>query len=85
MSGLSVKNGGGGGSLVVSDSLQPHGLLPARLLCPWNFPGKNTGAGCHFLLKGNLPDLGIEPASPALAGRFFTAQPPWQSTLFKHH
>ena len=23
----------------------------ARLLCPWNFPGKNTGAGCHFLLQ----------------------------------
>ena len=35
--------------------------------------------GCHFLLQGNLPDLGIEPvslASPALAGRFFTAEPP---------
>ena len=24
----------------------------ARLLCPWNFPGKNTGVGCHFLLQG---------------------------------
>ena len=24
----------------------------ARLLCPWNFPGKNTGAGGHFLLQG---------------------------------
>ena len=23
-----------------------------RLLCPWNFPGKNTGMGCHFLLQG---------------------------------
>ena len=22
------------------------------LLCPWNFPGKNTGVGCHFLLQG---------------------------------
>ena len=33
---------------VVSDSLQPHGLQPwTRLLGPWNFPGKNTGAGCH--------------------------------------
>ena len=32
------------------DSLQPHGLYPARLLCPWDFPGKNTGIGCHFLL-----------------------------------
>ena len=27
-------------------------LLPIRLLCPWNFPSKNTGAGCHFLLQG---------------------------------
>ena len=37
---------------VVSDSLWPHGLKPARLLCPWDFPGKNTGVGCHFLLQG---------------------------------
>ena len=36
---------------VVSDSLQPHGLQPARLLCPWDSPGKNTGVGCHFLLR----------------------------------
>ena len=28
------------------------GMQPARLLCPWNFPGKNTGMGCHFLLQG---------------------------------
>ena len=40
--------------LVVSLScptLQPHGLWTARLLCSWNFPGKNTGMGCHFLLQ----------------------------------
>ena len=37
---------------VVSDSLQPHGLQPTRLLCLWDFPGKNTGVGCHFLLQG---------------------------------
>ena len=24
----------------------------ARFLCPWNFPGKNTGVGCHFFLQG---------------------------------
>ena len=40
---------------VVSDSLWPHGLRPARLLCPWNFPGKNTGVGCHFLLQRIFP------------------------------
>ena len=32
--------------------LWPHGLQPTRLLCPWNFPGKNTGLGCRFLLQG---------------------------------
>ena len=33
---------------VVSNSLQPHGLWPARLHCPWNFPSKKTGVGCHY-------------------------------------
>ena len=30
-------------------------LWPIRLFCPWNFPSKNTGAGCHFLLQGSFP------------------------------
>ena len=29
--------------------------FPAGLLCPWDFPGKNTGEGCHFLLEGICP------------------------------
>ena len=29
----------------------------------WDFPGKNTGVGCHFLSPGNLPDPGIKPVS----------------------
>ena len=56
-------------------TLRPHGLESARLLCPWNSPGKNTGVGCRFLLQGDLPDPGIEPASPAVAGGFFVAEP----------
>ena len=36
---------------VVSDSWQPHGLQPTRLRCPWDFPGKSTGVGCHCLLE----------------------------------
>ena len=36
---------------VMSNSLQPHGLQPTRLLCPQDFPGKNTGMGCYFLLQ----------------------------------
>ena len=35
----------------MSDSLQPHGLQPTRLLHPWDFPGKSTGVGCHRLLQ----------------------------------
>ena len=36
---------------VVSDSLRPYGPWPARLLCPRDSPGKNTGVRCHFLLQ----------------------------------
>ena len=36
---------------VMSNSLRPHGPQPTRLLCPWNFPGRNTGVGCHCLLQ----------------------------------
>ena len=36
----------------MSDSLCPHQLQPTRLLCPRDFPGKNTGVGCHALLQG---------------------------------
>ena len=43
---------------IVSDSLQPHGLHPARLPCPWDSPGKNTGVGCHALLQGIFPSQG---------------------------
>ena len=50
----------------VSDSLQLHGLQPARLLCPWDSPGKNTGVCSHSLLQRDLPDPGIEARSPAL-------------------
>ena len=50
---------------MLPNSLQPYGLQPTRLLCPWNSQGKNSGVGSHTLLQG------IEPTSlmsPALAG-----------------
>ena len=49
---------------VLSDSLRPHGLLPARLLCPWDSPGKNTAAGCHALLQGIFMTQGSNPGLP---------------------
>ena len=51
---------------VVSDSLQPH----ARLLCPWDSPGKNTGVDCHALLQRIFPtqesNLGLPHCSQML-------------------
>ena len=39
------------------------------LLCPWNFPGKNSGVGSHFLPQGIFPTQGLNPhlTFPALA------------------
>ena len=64
---------------VMSDSLRPRGLQPARLLCPQDSPGKNTGVGCHFLLQGIFLTQGSNThllCLLALAGRFFTTKPP---------
>ena len=63
---------------VVSYSLQPHGPWPARLLHPWNFPGKNIGVGCHFLLQGIFPTQRLNPCvlSPALASGSLPLMPP---------
>ena len=49
----------------MSDSLQPPELYPARLLCPWNSPGKNTALGSHSLLQGIFPTQGLT-RSPVL-------------------
>ena len=39
-----------------------HGLEPPRLLCSRNFPDKNTGVGCHFLLQGIILTQGSNPS-----------------------
>ena len=50
-----------------------------RLICPWDFPGKNTGMGCQpFPSPGDFPDPRIEPRSPALASGFFTTELLWK-------
>ena len=66
---------------VVSNSLRPHGLWPARLLCPRDSPGKNTGVGCHFLLQGIFPTQESHPGflhsgeSPALQAGSLPTEP----------
>ena len=56
---------------VMSHSLQPRGLQPARLLCPWYSSGKNTGVGSHTLLQGSSWPRDQTQVSH-IAGRFFT-------------
>ena len=59
----------------------PMDCSPTRLLHPWDFPGKNTGVGCHFLPPGDLLNPGTEPVSQvslALADRFFTTSAIWE-------
>ena len=58
---------------VMSDSLWLYGLGPARLLCQWDFPGKNTRVGCHVFLQGIFPTQGCSPNSHLLCF------PQWQA------
>ena len=67
--------------LVVSNSLRPHGLQPTRLLCPWHFPGKSTGVGCHSLLQGiYLEETKIETDTciPLFTAALFTIARTWK-------
>ena len=43
-------------------TLQSHRLYLARLLCPWDFPGRNTRVGCHAVLQGIVPTQGLNPS-----------------------
>ena len=60
----------------MSDSLQPHGLKPTRLLHPWNSPGKNTGMGCYHLLQGIFLTQGLKPGSSTLQADSLPSEPP---------
>ena len=63
---------------VVSNSLRPFGFWPVRILCPWDFSGKNTGEGCYFPPPRHLSNTGIEstsPTSPALQADSLPTEP----------
>ena len=49
------------------------GLQPARFLCPWHFPDKNIGVGCHFPLQEIFPIQGLKLCL-LLVGQFFTTE-----------
>ena len=65
---------------VMSVSLGLHGLQPTSLLCSWNFPGKNTEVGCHFLLQGSLPIQGSNLQVDSLPQRCLESP-----QLYDHH
>ena len=51
---------------VVSDFLWPHGLQPARFLCPWGSSRQEYWSGLPCPPPGNLPNSRIKPRSPSL-------------------
>ena len=68
---------------VMPDALRAHGLQHARLLCPWNSSGKNTGVSCHSL-PGDLSSPGIESRSPGLQVDSLPSEPPGRPYMYPH-
>ena len=74
-----------------------YGLQPARVLCPWEFPGKNTGVRCHFPLQEIFQTQGWNPrrgqkeeepavlcsAPPTQIGEPPGRPPKWERTALK--
>ena len=60
-------------------------MQPTRLLRPWDFPGKSTGVGCHFLLQGIFPTQGLKPGLPHCRQTLYClshhGSPDWLSPL----
>ena len=70
---------------VISDSLQPRGLQPTRLLCPWGFSRQEYWSALPCPPLGDLPNPGIKPRSPALQANSLPAEPPGKHNLDKQH
>ena len=73
---------------VLSHSVISISLQRARLLCPWDSPGKNIGVGGHALLQGifltqgsNPHLLSTSPKCPASARRFFITSATWEALI----
>ena len=67
---------------IISDFLQPSGLYSSRLLCPWDFPGKNTGVSCHLLLQRIFQTQGPNPY--LLHGQVDSLLPSHQEALTRY-
>ena len=59
--------------------------VATRLLCPWDFPGKDTGVGCHFLLRRIFLTQGLNPGLPHCRQTLYRLSPqgsPLAGSLF---
>ena len=61
---------------VVSNSLQPHGLQPSKLLWPWGFSRQEYWNGLPYPPPGYLPNPAIKPRSPTLQADSLLYEPP---------
>ena len=59
--------------------LRPYGPQPARLLCPWDSPGKNTGVGCHAFLQWIFSTQGLNLSLQHRQAAFFTTSATWET------
>ena len=60
----------------MSDSFVTPWTVAHQASLSMRFPRQEFWSGLPFPSPGDLPDLGIKPASPELAGGFFTTEPP---------
>ena len=66
---------------IVSNSFVNPWSVTHQTPLSMGFPRQKYWSGLPFTFPKGLPDLGIEPASPALAGGFFTTEPPRKSKV----
>ena len=60
----------------MSDSFSTPWTVACEAPLSLRFPRQEFWSGLPFSHPRNLPDPGIKPISPALAGVFFSAEPP---------
>ena len=60
----------------MSNSSKVHGLQPTRLLCPWGFSRQEDWSGLPCPPPRDLPNIGIQPKSPALQADSLPCEPP---------
>ena len=63
----------------MSDSSQPHGLQPTRLLRPWDSPGKSTGVGCHGQINKGVVCVSTQSLSHSESLDLMNRSPPVSS------